>query len=379
MKCIDTLSESDLRGKRVFLRTSLNLPVAADGSIGDMFRLHRALPTIHYLTERGARVIIVGYLGRKGDSMRPVADALIALARETPMYFFGTPFSHAPAEVAELKDGECLILESTRRDHGEESNDQAFVQHLASLADIFVGDAFAEAHRDYASNVAVAKTMPHYAGLLMRDEVEQLNAARSPQSPSFAILGGAKFETKSPLIDTLLKTYDKLFLTGALANDVFKAQGLPVGRSLISQELPSTDVLQNPRFIAPVDVTVENLEKQARVKKPGEVSEEDKIVDIGPDTITKIAPMISEAKFILWNGPTGLYEDGYASYTHAIAELVAHAASNGAQVVIGGGDTIAAILESNISPKALGFLSTGGGAMLEYLLKGSLPGIAALE
>lgn len=379
MQCIDTLSESDLRGKRVLLRTSLNLPVAADGTVGDTFRLHRALPTIHFLVERGARVILVGYLGRKGDSMRPVAEALQKLAHETPIYFFGTPFSHAAAEVAALKDGECLILESTRRDPGEESNDPAFIDLLASLADIYVGDAFAEAHRDYASNVAVARRLPRYAGLLIRDEVEQLSAARAPRSPSFAILGGAKFETKSPLINELLKTYDNLFLTGALANDVFKAQGLPVGRSLISQELPAPEVLQNPRFIAPVDVTAENLEKQAKVKKPGEVSEDDKIVDIGPDTITRIAPLISDAKFILWNGPTGLYEDGYASYTHAIAELVAHAASNGAQVVIGGGDTIAAILESNVSPKALGFLSTGGGAMLEYLLKGTLPGIAALE
>lgn len=379
MQCIDTLSASDLRGKRVLLRTSLNLPVAGDGSVGDTFRLYRALPTIRFLSERGARVILVGYLGRKGDSMRPVAEALQKLAHEMPMYFFGTPFAHASQEVAALKDGECLILESTRRDPGEESNDPAFIDLLAHLADIYVGDAFAEAHRDYASNVAVAQRLPRYAGLLIRDEVEQLSAARAPQSPSFAILGGAKFETKSPLIDTLLKTYDNVFLTGALANDVFKAQGLPVGRSLISQELPSPEVLQNPRFIAPVDVTAENLEKQAKVKKPGEVSEEDKIVDIGPDTITRIAPMLADAKFILWNGPTGLYEDGYTSYTHAIAELVAHAASGGAQVVIGGGDTIAAILESNISPKALGFLSTGGGAMLEYLLKGTLPGIAALE
>lgn len=379
MKCIDTLSREALAGKRVLLRTSLNLPVAADGSVGDTFRLHRALPSIRFLTERGARVIIVGYLGRKGDSMKPVADELMKLAHDIPMYFFGSPFADAPREVSTLKNGECLILESTRREAGEEANDPTFIDLLASIADIFVGDAFAEAHRDYASNVAVAKKLPRYAGLLMRDEVAELSKARAPLSPSFAILGGAKFDTKAPLVDSLLKSYDHLFITGALANDVFKARGLPVGRSLISKELPSAEVLGNPRFLAPIDVTAETEDKQAKHKKPEEVLEGDKIVDIGPDSVSAIAPQIAEAKFILWNGPTGLYEDGYVSYTHAIAELVAHAVENGAQAVIGGGDTIAAILESNVSPKALGFLSTGGGAMLEYLLKGSLPGIAALE
>ncbi len=379
MKCVDALSHEDLQGKRVFLRTSLNLPVAADGSVGDTFRLHRALPTIRFLVEHGARVVIVGYLGRKGDSMRPVAEELIKLGQDIPMYFFGTSFSEATREVGALKDGECLILESTRREAGEETNDPDFVRLLASLADIYVGDAFAEAHRDYASNVAVARKLPRYAGLLMRDEIEQLEKARAPLSPSFAILGGAKFETKAPLIDSLLQTYDHLFITGALANDIFKARGLPVGRSLISKELPSHAVLENPRLIAPSDVTAENIEKQAKRKKAEEVLDGDKIVDIGPDSVSAIAPIITEAKFILWNGPTGLYEDGYVSYTHAIAELVAHAVENGAQAVIGGGDTIAAILESNISPKALGFLSTGGGAMLEYLLKGTLPGIAALR
>ena len=362
MKCIDELSPSELKGKRVLLRTSLNLPVSASGEVSDVFRLRRALPTIKYLSESGARVIIVGYLGRKGDSMQPVADELMKRASGIKMYFFGTDFAAAPNQAAALKDGECLILESTRRDEGEESNNPAFIDLLASLADIFVSDAFAEAHRDYASNVAVAAKLPRYAGLLMREEVRRLDAARAPQSPSFAILGGAKFETKSPLIQQLLKTYDRVFITGALANDVFKARGLPVGRSLISKELPSADVLNDPHFIAPNDVTVERPDMQARVKRPQDVEEGDKIVDIGPDSVKEIAPCIESAKFILWNGPTGLYEGGYISWTHAIAELVAQ---SDAQKVIGGGDTIAAILESGIAEEKLEFLSTGGGAMLE--------------
>jgi phosphoglycerate kinase len=173
-------------------------------------------------------------------------------------------------------------------------------------------------------------------------------------------------------------TYDHLFIAGALDNDVFKAKGFPVGRSLVSAELPGYDVLANPRFVPPVDVTTETSDKQTSVKKPMEVLDDDKIVDIGPDSVAAIAPLIANAKFILWNGPTGLYEDGYISYTHAIAELIEKAVANGAQAVIGGGNTISAI-EDLIPSSKLGFLSTGGGSMLEYLLKGSLPAIDVLQ
>lgn len=376
MKCIDELSSADLKGKRVFLRTSLNLPVKPDGSVGDLFRLHRSLPTITYLVERGARVIIVGYLGRKGDTMRPVAEALQKCAPSIPIHFFGTPFEQAPAEAVELKDGECLVLESTRRDAREEPNDPEFAKLLASCAEIFVGDALAEAHREYASNVGVAKLLPAYAGFLMREEVRELEAARAPLSPSLAILGGAKFETKAPLIKLLLEKYDHLFVTGALANDVFKARGLPTGRSLISKELPDAEVLNHTHFLAPVDVTAESSDGSARVKKPEDVGADDKIVDIGPDTVQMLASHIANAKFILWNGPTGIYEQGYVSYTQQIAGL---AAKSDAQKVIGGGDTIGAIEMAGVSQEKLGFLSTGGGAMLEYLLKGTLPGIEVLK
>ena len=378
MKCIDELPASELKGKRVFLRTILNLPVDSNGVPEDVFRLKRALPTIEYLVKSGARTVIAGYFGRKGASMRPVAESLIRLAPHLPIKFLGTPFTHVPAEVNALKDGECLVIENTRLDPGEETNDPGFVDFLASLGDIFVSDAFPDAHRSYASNVGIAGKLPSYAGFLMRDEVNQLNSARTPEGPSFAILGGAKFETKAPLIHTLLQNYDHVFIGGALANDVFKAKGFPVGRSLISKELPTYDVLSNPHFVSPVDVTTEGSDGQAHVKKPPDVQDDDKIVDIGPDSVAAIAPLIADAKFILWNGPTGLYEAGYISYTHAIAELIEKAYARGAQVVIGGGDTIAAI-EDLIPQGKLGFLSTGGGAMLEYLLKGSLPAIDVLN
>lgn len=377
-KCVDELSATELRGKRVFLRTSLNLPIKKNGQVDDIFRLRRALPTLEFLVERGARVIIAGYFGRSGDSMKPVAEAFIGLAPHIPIHFLGAPLEHAHMEVGALKDGQCLILENLRRNPGEEANDPAFCETLASLVDIFVGDAFAEAHRAYASNVGLAKLLPAYAGLLMCEEVTHLERARRPHAPSFAILGGAKFETKAPLIRSLLEAYDAVFITGALANDVFKARGLPVGRSLVSKELPDSDVLAHPHFIAPVDVVAERSDGHAHSKKPEAVQAEDKIVDIGPDSVALVAPYIGNANFILWNGPTGLYEAGYVSWTHAIAELVAKRAEAGASVVIGGGDTIAAIRESGLNMEHLGFLSTGGGAMLEFLLQGNLPGLEAL-
>ena len=375
MKCIDEIPASELKGKRVFLRTSLNLPTAPDGSVTNVFRLKRGLPTLQYLTDSGAKVVVAGYFGRKGESMRPVAEALQKLAVDTKMYFFGTPFTEAPIQAAALKDGECLILENTRRDPGEEANDPVFAKLLASTADIFVNDGFIDAHRDYASTAGIAKYLPSYAGLGFRDEVKNIDAARAPGHPSLAILGGAKFETKAPLIKLLLEKYDHVFVTGALANDVFKARGLPVGRSLISKELPDASILEHPNFLAPIDVTVEQPDGQSHVKKPGDVDAEDKIVDIGPDTVAMLAPHIASAKFILWAGPTGMYESGYIHYTQGIAELIA---KSGAQKVIGGGDTIAAIEKTGVAQENLGFLSTGGGAMLEYLLKGTLPGIAAL-
>lgn len=378
MKIITDIPADELKGKRVLVRTDLNLPLNSSGEVANLFRAKRGWATIQYLSDRGAKVIVLSHIGNDAeDSMEPVAKALKA---HFPIYFVPDiigPKAHEA--IAAMKDGQVLLLENVRRDEREKKNDDSFGKELASLADIYVDDAFAAAHRAHASLVSVTKFLPSYAGLLVRDEIGMVDAARTPMRPSFAILGGAKFETKAPLIALLLETYDHLFITGALANDVFKARGLPVGRSLISKELPSADVLNHPGFIAPVDVTVERPDGQARTKKPEDVEADDKIVDIGPDSIAAIAPVIEKANFILWNGPTGLYEDGYTSWTHAIAALVAKRTADGASVVIGGGDTIAAIEGAGIKEENLGFLSTGGGAMLEYLLKGTLPAIEALK
>ncbi len=377
MKCIDEIPANELKGKRVLVRSDFNVPLDPQGEVVGAFRLERGWQSIRYLADRGAKVIIVSHMGKSEDSLEPVARALKKFGAVVFIPdIVGSVAQHA---VASMKDGEIALLENLRRDEREKANEEAFARELAALADIYVDDAFAAVHRAHASIVGVPKFLPHYGGFLLRDEIAQLDYARHPESPSFAILGGAKFETKAPLITSLLEQYGHLFITGALANDVFKARGMEVGVSLISKELPGADILNNAGFIAPSDVTVERSDKQARVKKPEEVAKDEKIVDIGPESVAHIAPLIAQAKFILWNGPTGLYEGGYVSYTHAIAELVSKAVEGGAKAVIGGGDTIAAIQESGLPEHSLGFLSTGGGAMLEYLLKGTLPGIEALE
>ncbi len=375
MRELSHLSATELKGKYVLVRAGLDVPLDAHGEVADLFRVHQAVDTLKFLIASGARSIVISHIGRDpAETNEPVAKAL---KMHVPISYVPDLLGAAAHSAREaMRDGDVLLLENLRRDPREVANDPSFAKELSTLADVYVNDAFSAAHRAHASIVGIPEHLPSYAGILFAEEVHQLDKARAPEKPSFAILGGAKFETKAPLIRELLKTYDQVFLTGALANDVFQARGLPVGRSLVSKELPDADVLDNPHFLAPVDVTVEREDKQARVKKPSDVEEKDKIVDIGPESVQLIAPLIEQAQFILWNGPTGLYEDGYVSWTHAIAELIA---KSDAQKVIGGGDTVAAIQESGVGMEKLQFISTGGGAMLEYLLDGTLPGIDALN
>lgn len=375
MRCIDELTPEELKGKYVLVRAGLDVPLDAKGEVADMFRVKRAADTLLYLSAQGAKVIILSHIGRDPEETNePVARALKTYV---PVVYVPDLLGVAAQSArSSMRDGDILLLENLRRDSREAENDPEFAAQLASLGDLYVNDAFSVSHRAHASLVGIPKILPSFGGILLCSEIRELDHARNPAHPSFAILGGAKFETKAPLIKLLLEKYDRVFVTGALANDVFKAKGLPVGRSLISTQLPDAEVLHHDHFLSPVDVLVEKTDAQARVTLPEFVERDDKIVDIGPDSLRLIAPYIEKAKFILWNGPTGLYEAGYAHWTHAIAELIA---DSDAKKVIGGGDTIAAIQESGTPMERLGFLSTGGGAMLEYLLKGTLPGIEALK
>ena len=372
--CIDELPLSELKGKHILVRSDFNVPIV-NGEVADLFRVEQGWKTVQYLSERGAKVIIISHIGRDPQaSIEPIARAIKKIGHVVFIADLTGPA--ARGAVSAMREGEILLLENLRHDPREAENDESFARELAGLADIYVDDAFAAAHRAHASIVGIAKFIPSYAGFLMCHEVQELDSARAPVHPSFAILGGAKFATKAPLIRLLLEKYDHVFITGALSNDVFRARGLSVGRSLVSNELPGEDILSHPHFLAPIDVTIESSDGHARVKKPNEVSADERIVDIGPDTVAMLVPHITEANFILWNGPTGIYEEGYVSYTEQIARL---AAKTQTKVVIGGGDTIAAIANVDLSNNPNIFLSTGGGAMMEYLLKGNLPGIEALK
>ena len=375
MRCIDEVPVSGLKGKRVLVRAGLDVALDKSGNVIDVLRVEKTPATLRYLSDAGARVIILSHIGR--DPLltnKPVAEAL---KKYLPVFYVPDLLGPAAKDaVGSMKEGEILLLENLRQYYDlEKANDESFVRSLASLGDIYVNDAFSNSHRPHASMIGIPRLLPSYAGFIVREEVAHLSEALHPVHPALAIIGGAKFETKDPVIRSFLSLYDHVCVFGAIANDILRVQGHPIGRSRISEHAPEEEVARNPKLIAPVDVTVEREDKQVFVKKPDAVEAGDKIVDIGPDTIQKLTSVIAEARFIIWNGPTGLYEDGYTSYTRAIGELIS---KSNAKKVIGGGDTIALLQKEGLSEDGLGFLSTGGGAMLEYLLKGTLPGIEVL-
>lgn len=373
MKLLSNLRAEDIKGKRVLLRADLNVPVE-QGIVKDPFRIQRVLKTVAYLKDAGAKVIICAHIGRKPEeTLAPVATAI---QRSIPLTFVRSVTGpEVSVCITAMKDGDVLLLENLRTDEREKENDTDFARLLASYADLYINDAFSASHRSHASIVGVPHYIPGYAGLLLEEECEHLEKALSPQTPSLAILGGAKFETKEPLIKRLLETYDHLFLAGALVNDAYKGKGFEVGRSLVSGFLPDAQVLNHPKLILPPDALVQLPDGQARVRSAQAVRPEEKIVDIGPDSFALLLPYIKEAHFILWNGPTGLYEAGYDDWTNAIASAIAEANTCS---IVGGGDTLASITRNGLEEQFT-FVSTAGGAMLEFLLNGNLPGLKALS
>ncbi len=372
---LKTLNDVDVSGKRVLLRMSLNVPVGTDGKVTDLFRLKRSLPTLEHIVSKGARVVIVGYFGRSGESLEAVFNALTSIAPNIPMRFFAGVPEDATDEAAKLAAGECLVLENIRKHPGEEKNDPALAQALASLADIYVSDAFAEAHRPYASNVGVAALLPSYAGFLMQEEVEHLTPALTPPEGSVAIIGGAKFETKQPLIEKLLALYSKLLLGGALGNDAIKARGYPFGSSLISEKPMPPEIAGNDHLLSPDDAYLSGGALEGRAGYITDTRVEEKIFDIGPETAEAWARVVSAAPFVLWNGPMGVYEKGFTKGTDALAEALV---ASGARAVIGGGDTVAAVSKFSFDPTRI-FVSSGGGAMLDFLSSGTLPALEPLK
>lgn len=363
----------NLKGKYVLVRSSCNVPIK-DGVVQNKFRLIRALPTLRYLREQGARVIVVSHIGREPEeTLKPV---FAELEKYLPMQWGGDVTSDDFRRRCELMgNGDILMAENLRQHEGEAENDRAFSSQLASIAELYVNDAFAEVHREHASTYGVAKLLPAYAGLTLLEEITELQKATKPKHPALFLLGGAKFETKLPLVEKYLEIYDFVFVGGALANDIFKALGYEVGQSLVSEtSLKNASFLQNKKLLIPLDVVVDGPEGK-QVKAPQAVTKEEKILDCGPLTVEMLAVHIENAKTILWNGPFGAYEQGYTQSTEIIARYIAGAS---AYSVIGGGDTIAAVEKLKIN-ECFSFVSIGGGSTLTYLEQGTTKAIDLLR
>ena len=368
----------------ILVRAALNVPVE-NGIVVNDYRLRRALPTIKYLCARGAKVILISHLGEQGtETLAPVADALSKLIPGVD--FFGETIGERVRDaVRKLSPGRVLVLENLRRNKGEVRNDPAFARELASLADIFVQDCFDTCHRAHASIIGVPKLLPSYAGLLLEDEVTELSRALTPKHPALAVIGGAKFNTKEEIITRLLKIYDQVCVGGALADDFLKASGQEIGKSLVSGTNISfiQKILSNPKLVLPVDslvvsastVGTMNVRAEARIASLGQVRPDEVILDHGPGTVTLFSNLAKKSKTVLWNGPLGNYENGFIDATDAFARAIA---SSGAHSIVGGGDTVASIEGLGLLSR-FSFVSTGGGAMLDFLAKGTLLGIDALE
>lgn len=366
MRCKNLQDAPVGSGTRVLLRLDLNVPLK-NGSVVDDFRIRRALPTLEFLKKAGARTVIVSH--HDNGSLVPVAEYLKQFV----------PVEFVPRVIPEERDvppaGSFIVCENLRSDAREETNDAGFAKSLAAHADIYVNEAFSVSHRVHASIVGVPKFLPSYAGLLFADEVQNLSRTFTPLRPFLFIIGGAKTETKLPLVKKFLNIADSVFVGGVLANDFFRAQGFEVGHSTVSGMASDLSaLLSETKIITPKDVVAAG-DTGSAAKKPSEVKPDEKIADAGPKALQELALRVRAAKLILWNGPIGEYENGFTQGTEDLARAIS--AADG-ESIVGGGDTLAAISTLNLLDR-FSFVSTGGGAMLQFLADETLPGVQALQ
>lgn len=393
-----TIRDVDWAGKRALVRVDFNVPLDDQGLITDDTRIRAALPTIRYLLEHGASVVLMSHLGRpKGKpdpkySLRPVVERLFELLPEATEVKKTEAITGPAAEaaVAMLKPGQVLVLENTRFDPREEKNDPQMAAELAKLGDVYVNDAFGTAHRANASTEGVAHYLPAVAGVLMEKELAYIGGALSnPQRPFVTVIGGAKISDKIGVIENLLGKVDALLIGGGMANTFLLAKGLNLGDSLVepdsvavAQQLMTKAEERGARLLLPVDVVIADAfsaEAQRQVVDADAIPAGWRVLDIGPKTIELYSAEIRAARTVIWNGPMGVFElEPFAAGTRAIAQAMAEASANGAITIVGGGDSVAAVEQAGLAEK-MSHVSTGGGASLELLEGRVLPGVAALQ
>jgi phosphoglycerate kinase len=391
-----TLNDVDVRSKRVLVRVDLNLPTE-NGRVTDATRLDRILPTIREIADKGGKVILLAHFGRpkvgldEANSLKPIA-LVVTQHLGKPVAFASDCIGElAKAAIAKMRDGDVLLLENTRFHKGEEKNDPAFVDALAELGDIYVNDAFSAAHRAHASTEGLAHKLPGYAGRTMQAELEALGKALdNPVRPVMAVVGGAKISTKLELIGSLMKKVDILVIGGGMANTFLAAGGKAIGKSLCEKDLLDTarTILRDAaagscRIVLPVDATVAQEFKAraaSKVVDVDHVGQSDMILDIGPKTIDAVERLLTEVKTLVWNGPFGAFElQPFDKGTVEVARAAARLTKDGALLsVAGGGDTVAALNHAGVGD-AFTYISTAGGAFLEWLEGKTLPGVAALR
>ena len=390
-----TLNQADVKGKRVLVRVDLNVPME-NGKVSDTTRIERVAPTIKEITDKGGKVILLSHFGRPkgvdpGQSLRPVAAEVARVTGRKVGFAEDCIGGKAQAAVAAMKPGDILCLENTRFHKGEEKNDPEFVAALAKLGDIWVNDAFSAAHRAHASTEGLGHKLPAYAGRTMQAELDALSKAlEAPQRPVAAIVGGAKVSTKLDLLGNLVGKVNVLIIGGGMANTFLAAQGKKVGKSLCEHDLATTarDIIskakaKNCEIVLPIDAVVaQKFEANAPSRAVGvdAVGGDDMILDIGPRSIEHVVSALARAKTLVWNGPFGAFEmEPFDNGTVEVAEAVAELTQGGKLVsVAGGGDTVAALNAAGVGER-LTYVSTAGGAFLEWMEGKALPGVEVLR
>ena len=395
-KTIENLTAADLQGKCVFVRCDFNVPVDEKRAITDDTRIRAALPTIQSLTSKGAKVILASHFGRpKGvdEKLRldPIAKRLSELLGKTVVKTNDCIGDDVAEKVGAMANGDVLLLENVRFYPEEEKNDPEFAKKLASVADLYVNDAFGTAHRAHASTEGVTKYLsPSVAGLLVEKELKFLQEAiENPKRPLAAIVGGSKVSSKIGVIETLLDKVDKIFIGGGMVFTFYKARGLAVGSSLVEEDklelartLEAKAKAKGVQFLLPTDVVIADkfsAEANTQIVSADAIPDGWMGLDIGPDSIKTFQAALADVKSVIWNGPMGVFEiDKFAKGTEAIAHTLAELTPKGCTTIIGGGDSVAAVEKVGLASQ-MSHISTGGGASLELLEGKVLPGIAALD